>query len=130
MIARFRTDRRGATAVEFAFIMPVFALLLIASAMFGQAFYAIGSVQWAIERTARDLMIDGALTESAFEARVRELTSGLTDLNYQVSYAETVYGEIRVTEVTTVLTYTMRLPVLGDFDLSYPVEVHSPRPAV
>lgn len=122
------SDTRGAAAVEFAFIMPVFVVLLIGGALFGQAFYAIGSVQWAMERTARDLMLDSDLTTAEFEARVRDLTSGLTAMDYQVSYAETIYGEIRVTEVTTTLNYTMQMPVYGPLTLSYPVQVQIPRP--
>lgn len=128
MIDRLRSDQRGAAAVEFAFVMPVFVVLMSAAALFGQAFYALGSVQWAIERTARDLMLNGDLSTSDFEARVRALTSDLTAMSYQVSYAETIYGEIRVTEVTTTLSYTVNIPVMGDFTLTYPVQVQSPRP--
>lgn len=128
MSRSFTRDRRGGAAVEFAFVLPVFVILLLAGAFFGQAFYSIGSVQWAIERTARDLMLDNTLSTAEFEARVRELTAGLTPLDYQVTYAETIYGEIRVTEVTTILRYTMDLPVYGPLVVSYPVEVQIPRP--
>lgn len=128
MMRALYSDRRGAAALEFAMIMPVFALLLIAGAMLGQAYYTIGSVQWAVERTARDLMVDGSLTEAEFEARLRSLTSDMTQMSYQVTYTDTIYGEITVTEVETLLTYTMNLPVVGAVPISYPVNVQSPRP--
>jgi len=128
MRRRFIFDRRGGAAIEFAFVMPVFVILLLAGALFGRAFYEIGSVQWAIERTARDMMLDGDLTTAQFEARVRELTGGLTAMDYSVTYAETLYGEIRVTEVTTILNYTLNMPVYGPMTVSYPVEVQIPRP--
>lgn len=129
MRPRLDLDTRGAAALEFALIMPVFALLLIVGAMLGQAYYTMGSVQWAVERTARDLMVDGSLSESEFESRLRSLTANLTAMSYQVTYTNTVYGEITVTEIQTVLTYTMNLPVVGEVPLSYPVNVQSPRPA-
>lgn len=128
MLARFTADRSGAGAVEFALIMPVFATLLLAGAVFGQAFYAIGSVQWAIERTARDMMLSSAMTEEQFETRVRGLTEDMAAMNYEVSYAETVYGEIRVTEITTVLSYPVNIPFYGVINVTYPVEVQVPRP--
>ncbi len=126
----FTRDTRGSTAVEFAFIAPVFILLVVAAILFGQAYYALGSVQWAIERTARDLMVDGELTEAEFETRVRQLTESLTAMNYTVAYQDVMYGEIRVTEITTTLQYTINVPVVGSYTLTYPVEVHSPRPVV
>ncbi len=126
----FTRDTRGSTAVEFAFIAPVFILLVAAAILFGQAYYALGSVQWAIERTARDLMVDGELTEAQFETRVRQLTESLTAMNYTVAYQDVMYGEIRVTEITTTLQYTINVPVVGSYTLTYPVEVHSPRPVV
>ena len=130
MKALFTRDTRGSTAVEFAFIAPVFILLVVAAILFGQAYYALGSVQWAIERTARDLMVDGELTEAEFENRVRQLTDSLTAMNYTVAYQDVMYGEIRVTEITTTLQYTINVPVVGSYTLTYPVEVHSPRPVV
>ncbi|MCP2669534.1 pilus assembly protein [Maricaulaceae bacterium EIL42A08] len=126
----FTHDTRGSTAVEFAFIAPIFILLVVAAILFGQAYYALGSVQWAIERTARDLMVDGELTEAEFETRVRQLTDSLTAMNYTVAYQDVMYGEIRVTEITTTLQYTINVPVVGSYTLTYPVEVHSPRPVV
>ena len=127
-VKRLLKDRSGAGAVEFALIMPVFAILLFAGAVFGQAFYAIGSVQWAIERTSRDMMLSGSLSEAEFEQQLRTLTSNLTALSYQVSYAETLYGEIRVTEITTVLSYPVNIPLWGQVMLTYPVQVQAPRP--
>jgi Flp pilus assembly protein TadG len=128
MIARFFSDRRGATALEFAMVMPPFLILTVAAVLFGQAYYAIGSVQWAIERTARDMMLDGDLSETEFETRVRTLTRELTNMDYAVAYQDVTYGEIRVTEITTTLTYNIQIPVLGTYAVTYPVEVHSPRP--
>ncbi len=130
MITAFTRDRQGGTLIEFAMLMPVFLIMTVAAILFGQAYYALGSVQWAIERTARDMMVDGTLTEADFERELNALTSQLTSMSYSVAYADTTYGEIRVTEITTTLAYTIDIPVVGSYTLTYPVEVHSPRPVV
>ncbi|MCC5997005.1 MAG: pilus assembly protein [Oceanicaulis sp.] len=127
MIRRWVTDRSGASAVEAALLMPVFAVLLVAAVAFGQAFFVLGSAQWAVERTARELMIDGALTEAAFEQRLRELTGRFSAIDYEVVFAETLYGEVRVTEVQTVLRYPVRLPGFEPIWIDHRVEVHAPR---
>ncbi|KAA5803458.1 hypothetical protein F1654_06530 [Alkalicaulis satelles] len=121
------TDRSGASAMEAAILMPVFAVLLMAAAAFGQAFFVVGSAQWAVERTARELMIDGALTEAAFEERLRELTSRFSAIDYDVSYSDILYGEVRVTEVSTMLRYPVRLPGFEPIWIHHRVEIHAPR---
>lgn len=124
---RFIKDRRGASAVEAALLMPAFTVLLVASVAFGQAFYVLGSVQWAVEHSARELMIDGALTEAAFEQRLRTLSTRFSSIDYDVTFADVLYGEVRVTEVRTVLRYPVRLPGFDPIWIEHPVEVHAPR---
>lgn len=121
-------DVAGASAVEFAILMPVFLILLVAGVAFGQGFYAIGSVQWAVEQTARDLMIDGNLSEAQYEARVRELASAFTGMDFAVSYSTVGYGEIEVMQVRTTLRYPVRIPLMNPVWLTYPVETYAPRP--
>lgn len=125
---RLCADRSGTTAVEFAILMPVFIILLIAGVAFGQGFYAIGSVQWAVERTARDLMVDGNLSEAQYEARVRALTENFTGLEFEVAYTTQSYGEIEVMQVRTILRYPVRIPLMDTVWLQYPVETYAPRP--
>lgn len=125
---RFSAERSGTSAIEFAIIMPVFIILLIAGVAFGQGFYAIGSVQWAVERTARDLMVDGNLSEAQYEARVRALTENFTGMDFEVAYTTQSYGEIEVMQVRTLLRYPVRIPLMDTIWLQYPVETYAPRP--
>jgi len=128
MRRRLHADRSGTSAIEFAIVMPVFIMLLIAAIAFGQAFYAIGSVQWAMERTARDLMIDAELGNAEFETRLRTLASSLTPLEYELSFTDTMYGEVRVTEVRADLRYRIAIPLIDPIWINYPVTVQAPRP--
>lgn len=126
--SRFLADRAGTSAVESAILMPVFLVLLVGGIAFGQGFYAIGAVQWAVERTARDLMIDGSLSESEYETRVREIASAFTGMDFDVSYATENYGDIEVMQVRTILRYPVRIPLMEPVWLTYPVETYAPRP--
>ncbi|TGY89033.1 pilus assembly protein [Marinicauda algicola] len=126
--ARLAQDRRGTSAIEFALVAPVFVILLCATVLLGQAFYTASSLQWAVEATTRDLMIDRHLTEAEFEQRLRTLVSQLSTAEFQVAYASTIYGEIPVTEVTTQVTYPVSIPLVAPFDLTWTIETHAARP--
>lgn len=127
-LQRFLAQTAGTSAVEFAILAPVFIILLVAGVAFGQGFYAIGSVQWAVEQTARDLMIDGSLSEAQYEARVREIARAFTGMDFYVSYTTQNYGEIEVMQVRTILRYPVRIPLMDPVWLTYPVETYAPRP--
>lgn len=129
MTGALSRDRSGASAIEFAILCPVFVVLLFAALVFGQAFYAIGTVQWAIERSARAMMLDGAFPTAQFEAEVRAATDGLAGMDYAIDYADTDYGGVVVTEIRTTLRYPVRIPIHGDIWLEYPVTTQAPRPA-
>lgn len=121
-------DRRGTTAVEFALIAPVFVVLLCATLLLGQAFYAANSLQWAVEKTTRDLMLDRNLTEAEFETRLRALVTDLSGVEFTVVYASAIYGEIPVTEVVTNVVYPVQIPLVSPFELRYTIETHAARP--
>lgn len=121
-------DRGGTTAIEFALVAPVFVILLCATVLLGQAFYAANSLQWAVEATTRDLMIDRNLSEAEFEDRLRVLAGELSDVEFTVVYASAIYGEIPVTEVVTRVVYPLWIPLLDPIELRYTIETHAARP--
>jgi len=129
-VRRFAAGRAGTSAIEFAIVMPIFMVLLVAGIAFGQGFYAVASVQWAVERTARDMMVDGNLTEAQYEARLRDLTSSFTGMDFQVDYSTASYGDIQVTQIRTTLRYPVRIPMMEPVWIVYPVDTYAPRPAI
>ena len=124
----FAHDRGATSAIEFALIVPVFVTLLIGTVMLGHAFYVAGSLQWAVEATTRDLMLDRNLSTAEFEERLRALASSLSDVEFQVAYADVVYGEIPVTEVRTTVSYPIAIPLVQPFNMTYTIETHAARP--
>ena len=111
-----RRDRRGATAVEFAIIVPVFLLLLAGIIEFGQAFRVQHALQNAARRGGRAASLTSS-TNTAVTSTVRsDLVSSLgvqsTDVtvtikvnnNANTSLASAVTGDI--IEVTVTLPFT------------------------
>lgn len=82
-----RRDRRGATAVEFAIIVPVFLLLLGGIIEFGQAFRAQHALTNAARRGGRAASLTGS-TNTAVTTTIRnDLVSSLGVLSTDVTVA-------------------------------------------
>ncbi len=75
-----KSDRRGATVVEFAFIAPVLFLVVFASIEFGRAMMAVHALEGAAREGCRVAIIKGATAE-AVEDKVASLMDvvGISD---------------------------------------------------
>lgn len=84
-----RHDRRGNTAVEFALVLPLLLMILVASLEFGRAMWIRQSLQFAVEEAARYALVEDDATASAISARVmaRLAAAGPSGLPVQVTAA-------------------------------------------
>jgi len=111
-----RRDRRGATAVEFAIIVPVFLLLLAGIIEFGQAFRAQHALLNAARRGGRAASLAGSTNATVMTTVRNDLVSSLgvqsTDVTVTIklnnsstaSLANAITGD--VVEITVTLPYT------------------------
>lgn len=127
-LARFGRDRGGAAAVEFAMIFPLLIMLMLGVMLIGQAFFTVSSIQWAVEKAARELMIDPDATVAEIETRANELLAELTDATVALQYSQEMAGGFSVTRVATVVNYPLRIPLVPETEITYQIEVHVPRP--
>jgi Flp pilus assembly protein TadG len=68
---RLRADRRGATIIEFAMVIPVFMFLLMGGFDLLHQVYAQSILDGALQKAARDSAIEGGATNaSAFDQQV------------------------------------------------------------
>jgi Flp pilus assembly protein TadG len=71
---RLRTDRSGASAVEFAIILPVFILLVLGSISAATLIFSISSLNYAVEDAARCAAVNKTLC-----------SDGVSTANYALS---------------------------------------------
>lgn len=94
---RRRADRRGAAAVEFAVVAPLFFLLLAGIIEFGQAFHIEHALSSAARRGARSAILEGA-TNGAIESKIRtDCVEALGVVDADVTVAIKVNGGTGVT---------------------------------
>ena len=55
-------DNRGATAIEYAFVLPILMLIVMGTGYFGQMFYGRALLNGAVRQAARDATLEDAST--------------------------------------------------------------------
>lgn len=124
----FRRDRRGATAIEFAFIVPIFVVLMIGVVEFSRILSVRSSMQFAVEETTRYAMVNDGSSNTTLIAMVKqkiaapdpenisvsittETTAGVKYLKINASYPITMITEYFGLDPLT-LTGSSRVPVM------------------
>ena len=111
--ARLR-DERGASAVEFAFIVPLLVALVLGIAEFGHAFQVSGTLSAAAREGVRVMALqnDPAAARAAVRAAAPTLNPAVTD--GQIDIPVTCPSPSAGTTMVTV-TVTYRMPFLTHF---------------
>jgi Flp pilus assembly protein TadG len=113
-MARLRGER-GATAVEFAFILPLLLVLVLGIAEFGRAFQVSGTLSAAAREGVRVMALQNnpAAARAAVRNAAPALDPALTDA--QITITPASCPTTGTTSTTVELTVTYPLPFLTDF---------------
>ena len=113
-MARLRGER-GATAVEFAFILPLLLVLVLGIAEFGRAFQVSGTLSAAAREGVRVMALqnDPAAARAAVRDAAPALDPAVTDV--QITITSASCPTTGTTSTTVELTVTYPLPFLTDF---------------
>jgi len=82
-IRAIRQCRRGAAAVEFAFVAPIFLLIVLGTVEVSRALWVKASMQFAVEETARYALVNTGSSMVTLEtyAATELASSGFNDAN-------------------------------------------------
>jgi Flp pilus assembly protein TadG len=108
-------DERGATAVEFAFILPLLIVLILGIAEFGRAFQVSGTLSAAAREGVRVMALqnDQAAARAAVRNAATSLDPALTDA--QIAITPAVCPQTGTGNVSVRLTISYPMPFLTDF---------------
>lgn len=84
MSASFSRDESGASAAEFALVAPVFLAVLFGIFQFGWALHCASSVRYALEESARSVMLDDNFTAGQVETQMRTKLTDIAQADIQV----------------------------------------------
>ena len=123
---RFCSATGGASALEFALILPVFAAMLFGSIQMGLAYYYAGSVQYALERTARLAMVDQDMSTGQVQSAFANELSTFTTQNIQLSYTVDSSGDVPIAQFSATYEHEFVIPFVPSFTIDFPVETRVP----
>jgi Flp pilus assembly protein TadG len=89
MNARFRHDRKGVAAIEFAFLGPVLFILILGVVDLGRYFWIGSEVDHAIEAVLRDAAVKKNMSESDITSLLKARLSTVSKQNFSVSTSYT-----------------------------------------
>ena len=117
-------DERGASAVEFAFIVPLLIVLVLGIAEFGHAFQVQGTLSAAAREGVRAMALrnDPADARDVVQNAAASLNPGITDAQITITVLQAGIGTAAASCPTTGagdtavrLTITYPMPFLTDF---------------
>lgn len=124
----FENDE-GTSAVEFALLAPVFMIIVFGIMNLGMAFYSGFTVQWAIERSSRQLFIDETMTAADLQAIVDERLARIgVDLNVVVGMTTEAGTQTDVAVITSDYIYALEPPLLDPIPITFTTRTLVPRP--
>ena len=103
------SDERGASAVEFAFLVPVLVLLVLGIAEFGHAFQVQGTLSAAAREGVRVMALqnDPAAARAAVRDAATTLDPTITDAQITISPASCPVNAAGTTHVELTIDYPM-----------------------
>ena len=125
---RFARDGEGATALEFAMVLPVFIALLFAIFQFGLAQHRIASLRYALNEASRAVMLNPEMTEAQVSDRVKAKLEALADPDVTVTLAITDHATGRIARLTGVYVAEVGVPLVATYPFSFTTTVDAALP--
>lgn len=96
---RFGRGEGGATAVEFALVLPLFVGLLIGIFEFSRMMFVASSVQYSVDRAARMAVIDPTISLSDIEAEIQSRLEVSNSPTVDLTVTRTTIGTTDIAQV-------------------------------
>jgi Flp pilus assembly protein TadG len=124
--SRFAGDCRGVTAVEFALVAPVLALMLFEIFELGWIIHSRSELAFSADRAARLVYLDPSTTETALASEIVADLATVDGGDLTVNIATAIENGVTYREITLSYPYTMSGPVGHGHQLTLSVMKRTP----
>lgn len=125
----FLRDDRGASAVELALVLPVFATMFFGAVQLGFGLHCASSVRWALESSARGLVLNRDLTRDQLRAGMLEKLSipGQDSVVVELTKDEPgAAGTTQFAHASSTYKYPLAIPFVPTQELTFKADVNVP----
>ena len=129
-LRRLLRDRTGAAAMEFALLLPVVATSIVGLLQFAWALHCAASVRWALETSARSLLMNPSATAQDVKSAMAARLTNVADMS-NVSIAlstQTANGGARVIHAASTYVYNLQIMFLPAWRLTFNAATDVPAP--
>lgn len=125
---KFPVNQSGATAVEFALILPAFVTLIFGIFELSRLIFVGASVQWAVDRAARLAIINPDVSASEIETEINNRLDMAGSPPVSVSLTTSVVNTIEIIEVSATYNHTVSGPFIPEFTVDFNFGSVIPKP--
>lgn len=119
VLRRFRKADGGASAVEFALILPVFVTMVMGTIQMGIVYYQASTVQFALEETARKVMVAPNMSSGQIQTSITQQLQTLTSQTVTVTYSLDNSGPIAIAQVSASFSIAVVIPFVPAFSIPF-----------
>lgn len=127
-ILRGTRDQRGATAAEFAILCPVFCMMVFGTIEVSRMMYMGASVQWAVDRASRMVVVDPDVSDSDLEDAVNGYLEAAGSPDVEITAEEEDFGGVPVIRLSAHYDHVVYGPFITGFTVGFDFETLVPRP--
>lgn len=106
-------DNRGATAVEFALVAPVFLMFVLALIDFGRVYWIKSTMQYAVEQAARYAMVNPTASNASLTTYAVSQVNGLDPTGITFNATDSTISGTAFKTITASYTYTFSIPFVA-----------------
>jgi Flp pilus assembly protein TadG len=123
-------DQGGATALEFALILPVFVTLLLGAFQVAWVMHSAATVRWSLESSSRMLLLNPATTQAQLSAAVAAKLAGMVNPNdvTVTLAADTSTAGAPVLRASSHYRPTLAIPLVSTWNLDLQATTVVPTP--
>lgn len=123
----FVRDQTGGPMLEFAILGPVFIICLIGFFQTAWAMYCASSVRYALDNSARALVLNPAMSQSELQAMVRSAMSPLAATDVSVTLTKTFPNPgLQLASATATYNYQIEVPLFPTYKGQYSTTLLQP----
>jgi Flp pilus assembly protein TadG len=126
--SRFARCESGASALEFAMTLPAFVMLIFGTIQMGYAFFCGSTVQFALERVARTVMVDNTMTQSTAQSQFNTELNAMGAPHATLTYTVDTSGPVPIARLVSTYQHAVVIPLIPQFTMTFVADTRVPQP--